>query len=94
MPPRATPPCRRTVSFIFQTFNLFPALTALENVEFGADVSGHGNARALAAETLGTVDASAIRHGRAARRHRSRDLDRRHFSVVRPRHEVAFQLLP
>ena len=29
-----------TVSFIFQTFNLFPALTALENVEFGADVSG------------------------------------------------------
>jgi putative ABC transport system ATP-binding protein len=31
---------RRTVSFIFQTFNLFPALTALENVEFGADSSG------------------------------------------------------
>jgi putative ABC transport system ATP-binding protein len=30
----------RTVSFIFQTFNLFPGLTALENVEFGADVSG------------------------------------------------------
>ena len=30
---------RRTVSFIFQTFNLFPGLTALENVEFGADVA-------------------------------------------------------
>jgi putative ABC transport system ATP-binding protein len=31
------------VSFIFQTFNLFPGLTALENVEFGAQVSGrHG----------------------------------------------------
>lgn len=46
---------RRTVSFIFQTFNLFPALTALENVEFGADVSGHGNAREVAAETLERV---------------------------------------
>jgi len=46
---------RHTVSFIFQTFNLFPALTALENVEFGADVSGHGNARAVAAETLERV---------------------------------------
>ncbi len=46
---------RRTVSFIFQTFNLFPALTALENVEFGADVSGHGNAREVAAETLDRV---------------------------------------
>jgi putative ABC transport system ATP-binding protein len=30
----------RTVSFIFQTFNLFPGLTALENVEFAAEVSG------------------------------------------------------
>ncbi len=46
---------RRTVSFIFQTFNLFPALTALENVEFGADVSGRGEARAVAAETLERV---------------------------------------
>ena len=46
---------RRTVSFIFQTFNLFPALTALENVEFGADVSGRGKARAVAAETLERV---------------------------------------
>jgi putative ABC transport system ATP-binding protein len=35
---------RRTVSFIFQTFNLFPGLTALENVEFGADVSGRAGA--------------------------------------------------
>ena len=26
---------RRTVSFIFQSFNLFPGLTARENVEFG-----------------------------------------------------------
>jgi putative ABC transport system ATP-binding protein len=46
---------RHTVSFIFQTFNLFPALSALENVEFGADVSGRGNSRAVAAETLERV---------------------------------------
>jgi putative ABC transport system ATP-binding protein len=46
---------RRTISFIFQTFNLFPALTALENVEFGADVSGRGDAHAVAVETLERV---------------------------------------
>jgi len=46
---------RRTVSFIFQTFNLFPALTALENVEFGADVSGRGEAREVARRTLERV---------------------------------------
>jgi putative ABC transport system ATP-binding protein len=31
---------RTTVSFIFQSFNLFPGLTALENVQFGIDVAG------------------------------------------------------
>ncbi|HET8815595.1 MAG TPA: ABC transporter ATP-binding protein [Solirubrobacterales bacterium] len=50
---------RHTVSFIFQTFNLFPALTALENVEFGADVSGRGDARAVASETLERVGLGA-----------------------------------
>ncbi len=45
---------RETVSFIFQTFNLFPGLTALENVQFGVDVSGrhvdHDRARSTLAE--------------------------------------------
>lgn len=31
---------REHVSFIFQSFNLFPGLTALENVRFGVDVTG------------------------------------------------------
>lgn len=31
---------RNTISFIFQSFNLFPGLTAAENVRFGMDVAG------------------------------------------------------
>ena len=31
---------KRTVSFIFQSFNIFPGLTAAENVQFGKDASG------------------------------------------------------
>ncbi|WP_367325724.1 ABC transporter ATP-binding protein [Streptomyces sp. HUAS ZL42] len=46
---------RRTVSFVFQSFNLFPGLTALENVQFGADVAGRENAARLATDTLGQV---------------------------------------
>lgn len=34
---------RSSVSFVFQSFNIFPGLTALENVQFGADVSGKKN---------------------------------------------------
>jgi putative ABC transport system ATP-binding protein len=34
---------RRTVSFIFQSFNLFPGLTARENVQFGIDAAGRGD---------------------------------------------------
>jgi putative ABC transport system ATP-binding protein len=47
---------RHGVSFIFQSFNLFPALTALENVEFGVDVTGrHRDARPVATRTLERV---------------------------------------
>jgi putative ABC transport system ATP-binding protein len=46
---------RHGVSFVFQTFNLFPALTALENAEFGADVAGRPEPAAIAAEMLDRV---------------------------------------
>lgn len=35
---------RETVSFIFQSFNLFPGLTALENVQFAVDMHDRGHA--------------------------------------------------
>jgi putative ABC transport system ATP-binding protein len=40
---------RSTVSFVFQSFNIFPGLTALENVRFGMDAArnGDGDPRAV-----------------------------------------------
>lgn len=46
---------RRTVSFVFQSFNLFPGLTAIENVAFGAEVAGHEAPWDVAAEVLAQV---------------------------------------
>ena len=46
---------RHGVSFVFQTFNLFPALTALENAEFGADVAGRSDPAGVAVEMLERV---------------------------------------
>jgi putative ABC transport system ATP-binding protein len=46
---------RQTVSFVFQSFNLFPGLTALENVQFGADVAGVPEAVDVAKEVLERV---------------------------------------
>lgn len=46
---------RHKVSFIFQTFNLFPGLTALENVRFGADAAGTSNRAERAQQALAQV---------------------------------------
>jgi putative ABC transport system ATP-binding protein len=46
---------RETVSFVFQAFNLFPELTALENVRFGAEVAAKRGAEHRAAEMLDRV---------------------------------------
>jgi putative ABC transport system ATP-binding protein len=46
---------RHTTSFVFQTFNLFPGLTALENVEFGADAASRPNAAGIARDRLAEV---------------------------------------
>lgn len=46
---------RNTVGFVFQSFNLFVGLTALENVQFGADVAGRSAAQQLASDTLRQV---------------------------------------
>jgi len=46
---------RNTVSFVFQAFNLFPELTALENVRFGAEIAGRRDGRERAERVLGDV---------------------------------------
>jgi putative ABC transport system ATP-binding protein len=48
---------RQSIGFVFQQYNLFPALTALENVEYALNVKGRrgGGARSDAAEVLGRV---------------------------------------
>jgi putative ABC transport system ATP-binding protein len=46
---------RHTVSFVFQSFNLFPALTARENVRFGAQVAGRTRAGDVTGEVLDGV---------------------------------------
>jgi putative ABC transport system ATP-binding protein len=50
---------RHTVSFVFQSFNLFPGLTAAENVQFGADVAGRADPGRVAAEVLDDVGLAA-----------------------------------
>ncbi len=54
---------REVVSFIFQTFNLFPTLTALENVQCGAEIAGSARqARRRATEVLDQVGLSDRLH--------------------------------
>jgi putative ABC transport system ATP-binding protein len=50
---------RETVAFIFQTFNLFPTLTALENVQCAVEIAGRRrDARARAEQALAEVGLS------------------------------------
>jgi putative ABC transport system ATP-binding protein len=47
--PRRLPQIRKkSIGFVFQQFNLFPALTALENVEYALNIKGRTGARARA----------------------------------------------
>lgn len=46
---------RTTVSFVFQSFNLFPSLTALENVQFGADTAKRADAKGRSRKALEQV---------------------------------------
>jgi len=53
---------REVVAFIFQTFNLFPTLTAVENVQCAVEISGHRRgAKAFAEEALAKVGLSERR---------------------------------
>ena len=52
----------RTVGFVFQSFQLLPGLTALENTALPLELSGHKNARELAAERLAEVGLKARLH--------------------------------
>ncbi len=57
--PKRLPAIRkRSIGFIFQQYNLFPALTALENVEYALNIKGVKGkvARAQAEEALAAVD--------------------------------------
>jgi len=46
---------RSSVSFVFQSFNLFPGLTALENVRFAADITRRDHAGDVAVRALSDV---------------------------------------
>jgi putative ABC transport system ATP-binding protein len=50
---------RHAVSFVFQSFNLFPGLTAIENVTFGAEVAGRDDPWQVATDVLDKVGLGA-----------------------------------
>jgi putative ABC transport system ATP-binding protein len=50
---------RESIGFVFQQFNLFPALTALENIEYALSVKGH-RGEAAANEAARVIDAVGL----------------------------------
>ncbi len=69
LPERALPEIRlRHVGFVFQGFNLFPALTAVENVALALDLRGIGGRDAMrrAHEALESVGLADRAHGKPA----------------------------
>ncbi len=50
---------QRRIGFVFQSFQLLPALTALENVMLPLELAGHADARALALPLLARVGLAA-----------------------------------
>lgn len=50
---------RKSIGFVFQQFNLFPALTARENIIYALGIKGHKGARALA-EADRVIDAVGL----------------------------------
>lgn len=54
---------RNTIGFIFQTFNLFPTLSALENVQYVADLGRMKKSKQRSIEALNAVNlGDRIRH--------------------------------
>jgi putative ABC transport system ATP-binding protein len=54
----------RRIGFIFQSFNLIPVLSAVENVELALELPGMPGARAAAAEALAAVGLGDLLHRR------------------------------
>ena len=55
----------KSIGFIFQSFNLVPVLTALENVEMALELSGQsGSAKAAASEVLASLGLGDLLHRR------------------------------
>jgi putative ABC transport system ATP-binding protein len=55
---------RRSIGFVFQQFNLFPALTALENVEYALNVKGIKGSEAHR-EAMRAIDAVGLAERRS-----------------------------